>query len=260
MINSIMDGRRTTVCGDKLLVLTPVKDAVPHMARYVELLEAIHYPRALLSLGLLESDSEDGTFERLLALEPRLAARCRHVHISKRDFGFRIPARVPRWAPSYQLTRRSVLARSRNHLLFRALRDEDWVLWLDVDVIEYPPDVIQRLLATRKHIVTPHCVLEHGGKSFDGNAWRDRGRLHLDDLRSEGDLVRLDTVGATMLLVQADIHRDGLVFPAFDYGRQSPLIRGHTPEVETEGLGIMARDMGHQCWGLPNLEIRHAPE
>src|ERR1700687_3329095 len=103
MINSIMDGRGTAVCGDKLLVLTPVKDAVAHLARYVELLEAVHYPRALLSLGLLESDSEDGTFEGSRALEPRLAARCRRVHISKRDFGFRMPAGVPRWAPAYQL-------------------------------------------------------------------------------------------------------------------------------------------------------------
>jgi peptide chain release factor subunit 1 len=31
-------------------------------------------------------------------------------------------------------------------------------------------------------------------------------------------------------------------------------------EVETEGLGIMAQDMGYQCWGLPDLEVIHAPE
>ena len=28
-------------------------------------------------------------------------------------------------------------------------------------------------------------------------------------------------------------------------------------EIETEGLGIMAADMGLECWGLPLLEIRH---
>ena len=31
-------------------------------------------------------------------------------------------------------------------------------------------------------------------------------------------------------------------------------------ELETEGLGIMAIDMGYQCWGMPNLEVLHAPE
>ena len=28
-------------------------------------------------------------------------------------------------------------------------------------------------------------------------------------------------------------------------------------EMETEGLGIMANDMGYDCWGMPNLEILH---
>ena len=28
-------------------------------------------------------------------------------------------------------------------------------------------------------------------------------------------------------------------------------------EIETEGLGMMAHDMGYECWGMPNLEIRH---
>jgi hypothetical protein len=31
-------------------------------------------------------------------------------------------------------------------------------------------------------------------------------------------------------------------------------------EIETEGLGIMAKDMGIECWGLPDLEIRHAKD
>ena len=66
-----------------------------------------------------------------------------------------------------------------------------------------------------------------------------------------------------MLLVRADLHRDGLIFPPFRYGLESPWIRPLHPawgrgEVETEGLGILAKDMGVQCWGLPNLEVVHA--
>ena len=126
----------------------------------------------------------------------------------------------------------------------------------------YPPDIIQRLLATGKDIVQPNCVLDYGGRSFDTNAWRDHGTLHLDDLRTEGDVVPLDSVGGTMLLVRADVHRDGLLFPAFPYGVQNPRIRTDNlwvGEIETEGLGIMANDLGVQCWGLPNLEIKHHP-
>jgi hypothetical protein len=243
---------------ETVLVLTPVKDATPFLAGYVRALARLTYPARLLSLGLLESDSADGTFAALARRLPGLRRRYRRVGLWKRDFGYRLPPALHRGAPPIQLPRRMVLARSRNHLLFRALDDEDWVLWLDVDVVDYPPDIVERLIATGKQIVQPHCVLDAGGPTFDQNGWRDHGRLHLDDLRGEGEIVRLDAVGGTMLLVRADLHRDGLVFPSFPFGREQPLARPGPGEVETEGLGIMARAMGHQCWGLPGVEILHA--
>ncbi len=200
------------------------------------------------------------TFSELDKTLPELERRFRRVGLWKKDFGYRIRPGTHRGAPQVQLMRRSVLAKSRNHLLFHALDDEDWVLWLDVDVIEYPPDIIERLLDTGKQIVHPHCVLDYGGKTFDTNAWRDHARVHMDALRHEGDLVKLDAdaVGGTMLLIRADIHRDGLVFPPFPHGRSSSSARPGRGELDTEGLGIMAKDMGHQCWGMPNLEIKHA--
>ena len=71
-----------------------------------------------------------------------------------------------------------------------------------------------------------------------------------------------------MLTTIGEIVRgDREIFPPYLYGQQSPLVRDPNPwsagtvgELDTEGLGLMARDMGHQCWGLPNLEIRHADE
>lgn len=147
----------------------------------------------------------------------------RRVGLWKKDFGYRIRPGTPRWATHVQLMRRSTLAWSRNHLLFHALDDEDWVLWIDVDVIEYPGNIIEALLATGKGIVQPHCILDYGGKTFDQNAWRDHGKIFMDALRTEGDLVPLDAVGGTMLLVKADIHRDGLIFPSFQFGLASPV-------------------------------------
>jgi hypothetical protein len=287
---------------EKVLILTPVKDAEKYLDGYFESIYALTYPHQLISVAFLESDSLDNTYAKLIRKLPELKQHFRSASVWKKDFGFHIPAATPRWMEHIQEERRTVLAKSRNHLLFRALTDEDWVLWLDVDVIEYPPDIIERLLDTRKYIVHPHCVLDYGGKSFDLNAWRDRGRYHMHDLRSEGAIVRLDTVGGTMLLVKADAHRDGLVFPSFPYGNANPLTRRryfpavkqmlgilllqrgvlklakiigvakgmnkksflkvtriwYTGEIETEGLGIMANDMGYSCWGMPNLEIRHA--
>jgi hypothetical protein len=244
--------------GPRVLVLTPVKDATDCLAGYCRGLASLTYPHSLISLGFLESDSSDSTFEDLQRHLPGLRQEFRRAGLWKRDFGYQTPPGMHRGAAPIQIERRTVLAKSRNHLLSHALDDEDWVLWLDVDVIEYPPDLIERLLATGKDIVQPHCVLDYGGPTFDCNGWRDRGRLHLDDLRDEGELVELDAVGGTVLLVRADLHREGLVFPAFLYGRENPRIREGRGELETEGLGIMARDMGQVCWGMPRLEVIHA--
>ena len=256
-----MNSDRPTV-----LILTPVKNAVRFLDSYFAALATLTYPPSLISLGMLDSDSDDGTLDRFHERLTRLRGLYDSVGIWQRNFGFRIPSGLPRWTHAFQLPRRKVLARSRNHLLFRALRDQDWVLWLDVDVVEYPADLIERLLAANRDIVHPHCVQRFGGPSFDLNAWRDQGRVHMDDLRGGSDLVRLDSVGGTVLLVRADLHRDGLVFPCFPYGARNPAVRRPGPlanvegELETEGFGIMAIDMGHQCWGMPNLEVRHAED
>jgi hypothetical protein len=245
---------------ERVLILTPAKDAARHLGTYLRGVYGLTYPRRLLSLAVLEGDSADGTYELFAQHMPELRGALRRAELYKKDFGYRLPPGLPRYAHHLQVRRRSVLAKSRNHLLFRALDDEDWVLWLDADVVEYPADIVERLLATGKEIVQPNCVYEYGGTSFDLNAWRDQGRLHLHDLRAEGDLVPLDSVGGTMLLVRADVHRDGLVFPCFPYGLANPKVRTNnywTGELETEGLGIMASDLGVQCWGMPNLEIRH---
>ena len=247
-----------------VLALTPVRQAAAHLDGYFQNLERLDYPAERLSLGLIEGDSTDGTFELLEERRGELEARYRHVTLARWDSGFVMPDGVPRWSEPLQVPRRTALAKARNRLLFAALDDEEWVLWLDVDVTEYPADVLTQLLAAERDIVTPHAVTEPGGQTFDWNAWRDGGRVRMDQLRGGPDLVRLDAVGGTMLLVRADLHREGLVFPTYLYGRRSRFARDPSPfggddvgEIETEGLAMMAKDMGVECWGMPNLEIVH---
>ena len=69
----------------------------------------------------------------------------------------------------------------------------------------------------------------------------------LSQLRDQGPIVPMGGVGGAMLLVYADVHREGLVFPPFPFeGR-----------IETEGLALMAWDMGYGVYGMPNLEVIH---
>ena len=247
-----------------VLVLTPVKDAARHAAGYTERILSLEYPRDQLSVGVLVSDSTDGTEEAFARELLRLEQVGITTTLVRRDFGFRIPEGLPRWDQSVQLARRTILARSRNHLLFAALRDHDWVLWLDVDVVEFPADILTTLFAVGADIVQPDCTRQPGGPSFDRNAWTDLGQWHLDDYRGQGP-IELHAVGGTMLLIRADRHRDGLVWPSWRHGivneraRTDPnsLGRSEPGEVESEGLGMLAHDMGIGCIGLPDVEIIH---
>ncbi|WP_374440165.1 glycosyltransferase [Stella sp.] len=256
--------------GPSILVATPVKNAARYLDRYFALLERLDLDPARLSIGLLDSDSTDDTWGRLQARRPMLEARFRRVTMVRHDFGYRLPP-GPRYQASVQRERRATLARSRNRLLSAALRDEDWVLWIDADVCDYPPDLVERLVAAGHDVVVPHCVLPDG-RTYDLNTFvlpagadgapledprnladgvclplHPVGRRHLGDFPADAGPVEVHGVGGTVLLVRGDLHRDGLVFPAAPY-------RGY---LETEGLAALARDMGHICVGLPGLRVVH---
>ena len=321
-----------------VLILTPVKNAVRFLPRYVRNVGALTYPHSSISLALMDSDSDDepsdaqravvaalaangslpgfelgsarwrhtGTLYSLLALLPALRAEYRSVSVLQHNFG--VSRAGNRHAEGFQLARRAALARSRNHLLSSALRDEQWVLWLDCDVAAFPHDVVQALLAARRDIVVPNVVMTPGGRSYDLNSWRVRdaalgdsaslaavrahhdavhaaevaaGRpraLHLEGYRADDAqthvylhslrsraataapeaaraaaaappprVARLDAVGGAMLLVNAELHRHGLSFPPFVYRHR----------IETEGLSMMALDMGVLSYGLPDVEVIH---
>jgi glycosyltransferase involved in cell wall biosynthesis len=250
----------------KILILTPVKNSAADIPRYLHNLHTLHYPHDKLTIGLLEGDSTDGSYEILSAALPQLAVDFHAAFLFKEDLGYQTA--LPRWAPSEQRRRRSAIALSRNSLLMRTLDEQDWVLWIDADVESFPADVLEHLLAAGKEIVVPHCVLPDG-RTFDLNTFKLEpgaasydwsphlidgilqpplgwGRSYLSDFPDE-ELVELDSVGGTMLLVHADVHRHGALFPAAPYNYL----------LDTEGFASMAREMGYSCWGLPWLTIQH---
>jgi len=125
----------------RVLVATPVKNAEEYLGTYFALLERLSYPSDCLSLGFLESDSTDGTYAGLERRLPDLRRRYRRAGLWKHDFGVAFPTDEGRWEEELQPARRAIIARSRNHLLAHALDDEEWVFWVDVDMIEAPAEV-----------------------------------------------------------------------------------------------------------------------
>lgn len=188
----------------------------------------------------------------------------------------------------------------RNWLLTIALRDHDWVLWLDSDLWDAPHDLLQKLMASKKDLVVPNCIVADSDppRTYDLNSWQETPeslqqldglpasqlvvegygerptfRKHIGSLggqcsstslegagedtdqnaaaaaqpRPASCTVKLDGIGGSSILARGDLFRSGLNFPAFVFQHA----------VETEGLAKVAKAMGHQPYGMPNVHVFH---
>ncbi|KAI9597200.1 Anp1-domain-containing protein [Syncephalis fuscata] len=243
--------------GDKaprVIILTPVKNAAKHIEKYFENLERMAYPKHLTSLAFLTSDSDDGTYEKLQAKLEEVKHKYRHVTHFVKNFHYEL-SNEERHGWQAQIPRRKVMSMSRNFLI-TAIKDEDWVVWWDVDVTTFPHTIIEDLIRWNKDVIQPNCYYKmSNGKDYpyDLNTWQETSdsrkfqedkkeddillegypdvmwthRLYLNDYRGRSEnLVELDGVGGTFLMVRADVHRAGANFPAFPVKHQ----------LETEGF------------------------
>jgi glycosyltransferase involved in cell wall biosynthesis len=266
--------RRPPPAGNNLAILVPMRDVEQHVTRLVELIASLEHPREQTKLVFLEGDSTDETYERLEAALAPLRGTYRDIIVARKHLGTTIE-RKERWEPQHQRVRRSAIAKVRNHLIDIGLdASDDWALWIDADMWWFPQDLFAQLRAANARITVPDCTTLPGGITFDANTWleferppayrfyrrinrgvyqpfgggRARERLYLDSLRHT-DRVEVDSVGGTVLLVDAALHRGGLRFPEVPY-------RHH---LETEGFGLLARDLGVRPVALPRLEVLHVP-
>lgn len=270
-----------------VLILSPLKKVSNHIDRYFTLLHSLSYPKNSISLGFLVSDSDDGSYDRVrhhfLTRKHTVtnqSEKYREVTLIHQDFHYH-PGE--NWLDVHgmrnQIPRRKVLAKSRNYLLFSALRPQhDWVLWIDSDVSHFAPTLIEDLLGftgPERHVLVPNSFWrnEKGDElPYDRNSWAETdasrqflegtgevvvfegysaystGRVSLGEMRGVNEsVVKLDGVGGTVLLVRGRLHREGLVFMAVPYEKA----------IETEALGKLALAMGYQPWGLPNYITLH---
>lgn len=184
-----------------------------------------------------------------------------------------------------QKARRAAMSKARNSLLFTTMGPTtSWVLWLDSDIVETPESLIQDLAAHNKPIIVPNCYQRYFNKDtnsmetrpYDFNSWVDSPtaqtlakNMGKDDILLEGYAematyrslmaymvekgphadpsreIPLDGVGGTALLVKAEVHRDGAMFPPFSFYHL----------IETEGFAKMAARLGWKSYGLPNYFV-----
>ena len=265
---------RTMQFDKKIAILTPVSNFAGFLVHYFQLLCSLTYPHHLITVVLGEDSSLDNTFNVAVSHAEKLAKSFRDIRVVR--FNHTMPENTGfgKHDEFFQKKRRGHLAKARNMLLFEGIGDADIVLWIDADIIYFPPDLVQHLVGENKDIVVPACMFEnHGNHKFDvydRNSWQETNRslenlkhfdedhlklegytrtmrLYLPDIKSSSHIVPLDGVGGCVLMIRADCHRKGLIFPTF-------VFRNH---IETEGLAKMAAKMDFGVYGLPQLQVVH---
>ncbi|KAF2834228.1 glycosyltransferase family 62 protein [Patellaria atrata CBS 101060] len=283
-------GNRETV-----LILTPL---ARFYQEYWDNLLKLTYPHELISLGFIVPKGREGN-AATAALQAQVSKtqsgpekkRFASVTILRQDTESPLEnqSESERHKLENQKVRRAAMSKARNSLLFTTMGPTtSWVLWLDSDIIETPPTLIQDLASHDKPIIVPNCFQRYYDEEtkkmdvrpYDFNSWIDSqaaqqlaSQMGNDDILLEGyhDMptyrslmaymvdkgsdnphaeVQLDGVGGTALLVKAEVHRDGAMFPPFAFYHL----------IETEGFAKMASRLGWKSWGLPNYFVYHYNE
>lgn len=164
-LNPIKSTKKAANNGERVLILTPLRDAAPYINKYFDLLSELTYPHDLIDLAFLVGDSSDDTMAVLASELDRIQKRTdkipfRSALIIKKDFGKGVSMNVQeKHSFAAQGPRRKAIARARNYLLYSALKpDHSWVYWRDVDIVDSPRKILEDFMLHDKDILVPSML------------------------------------------------------------------------------------------------------
>ncbi|KAM3072925.1 hypothetical protein ACMFMF_007252 [Clarireedia jacksonii] len=161
-LNSIRSTRKAVENEERVLILTPLRDAAAFIPKYFDLVSLLTYPHHLIDLAFLVGDSSDDTLALLAAelnrvQEGKDTAPFNSALIVEKNFGASVGQTVEeRHGFAAQAPRRKLMARARNYLLSAALKPEhSWVYWRDSDIVDSPEKIIEDFIAHDRDIIVP---------------------------------------------------------------------------------------------------------
>lgn len=248
-------------------------------ASYMGLIASFDYPRELLSISVLIGSAS--YFKEIEAQAPALVHNYgfRHFTIIYRGINT-ATSRIDRHQNAVQGHRRRTLAMLRNFLLYASIQHEEGVLWLDADIISVPHHLLKKVVQSGKPIVAVRCMATASeGQEFDLNTWKGERRIPahgldefqlsefvpgpqdvkflLDFANNNVEWTEVDSVGATFLYVQSNLHREGVIFLPY-HAVGTTWERDGYDAIESEGLCYLAKHLGYTCWGLASEFTQHA--
>ncbi|KAI5857189.1 Anp1-domain-containing protein [Tricharina praecox] len=277
---------------ERILILTPLRDAAYYLPKHFELVAQLTYPHELIDLAFLVSDSTDDTLAVLAAEldrvqnqpDPKLGGPFHSVTIVQKDYGVAESQDVTvRHSFEFQGPRRKAMGMARNFLLSATLTAEhSWVYWRDVDIVENPKSIIEDFIKHDKDILVPNIWFHRyeGNHDiegrFDYNSWQESpealklaASLPKDTVLAEG-YAQYDTKRKHMAMMGSrgdnpdeEIELDGIggvnILVKADVHRAGINFPCYAFEnqAETEGFAKMAKRAGYQVIGLPNYVVWH---
>lgn len=276
---------------EEVLILTPMSKFLP---QYWDNLVKLNYEHSLIELGFIlpRSAEGDNALQQLESYVKKTQSskdKFKKITILRQDSGsLESQTEKERHALKVQKERRSMMALARNSLVFTTISPStSWCLWLDADIIETPPTLLQDLVSHNKPVVSANVyqrftdpnTKQAAIRPYDFNNWVESetglqiaAGLKEDEIvvegyaematyrplmahfyEADGDRnteMALDGVGGGAVLVKADVHRDGAMFPSFPFYHL----------IETEGFAKMAKRLGYEVFGLPNYLVYHYDE
>ncbi|EDU43073.1 alpha-16 mannosyltransferase subunit Mnn9 [Pyrenophora tritici-repentis] len=293
-MNNVTNTRTPAENEETVLILTPL---ARFYQEYWDNILKLTYPHHLISLGFIIPKTKEGN-AAYAALQAQVtktqtgpkSKRFAAITILRQDTESPLQSQdeAERHKMENQKARRAAMAKARNSLLFTTLGPTtSWVLWIDGDIVETPPTLIQDLADYDVPIIVPNCFQKYYNeekkamdiREYDFNNWIDSptaqalgAKMGKDDILLEGYAemptyrslmakmydssadprakIKLDGVGGATLLVKAEVHRDGAMFPPFAFYHL----------IETEGFAKMANRLNWESFGLPNYLVYHYNE
>ena len=214
----------------------------------------LDYPKELLSIVFLEGDSEDGSYEHLKDIMP-LFSDWKAAYLEKLDFGFKFlhELRHVEEKPQGPRQRQRLinLAKSRQYVVDKYLKDESFLWWVDSDYKVIPKDTLAKLLSYDKDMVIPLLKLEGREEAYDRST--DRKDMDIDNLAKTypNQLVEVDYMSAHAI-IKSKVFRAGANYSS-DF---------NAPIIDQEGAVFTrkAKALGFKPYLATGCVIYHIPD
>ena len=221
------------------------KDAEGWLPRNLETIEALDYPKSLLSYSYVEGNSSDNTVRLLadwLTTKDKFTFTKRNVQ--------HIDERVRTWMST--------------RVAWNALDDEDYVFMCDSDVIHLPPETLRVLISKDVDIVAPYIYVDDSyvekpnpdgpqlfydswAFRFDGVKWDNSSHTAVKMIEKadpKTGLIPMNSVGANPILLKSEVVRE------VSYSGPADIV----------GFCIQALKYGFKIYSYPAIKCVHAWE